>query len=172
MLARVVGVQLEVRADDHAPFHPGRCAALSVGDQLLGHAGELHPRVVDGFDLPARCCAMELSLDRLIGAAPDSTATVSISAYPAASIDVAVAVPTHVPSGEVAAALTAGAGELLESLRLFDVYQGDQLDPGQKSLAFTLRLRASDRTLTAEEVAVAREAAVAEAARRWGAVLR
>ena len=77
-----------------------------------------------------------------------------------------------VPAAEVGAALAAGAGELLEDMRLFDVYTGAQLGEGRKSLAYTLRLRARDRTLTAAEATAARDAAVAEAARRTGAVLR
>jgi phenylalanyl-tRNA synthetase beta chain len=171
-VTEVLGVEIAVTADQHPPFHPGRCAAVHVGDQLLGHAGELHPRVVEAFDLPARSCAMEISLDLLLESAPQILPPPVVSAYPAATVDIAVAVGADVPSGKVAAALRAGAGDLLESLRLFDVYLGDQVGVGRKSLAFTLRLRAVDRTLTADEVAEVRTAAVAEAARRHGAELR
>ena len=80
---------------------------------------------------------------------------------------------THgVPAADVEAALRDGAGELLESLRLFDVYTGEQIGEGKKSLAYALRFRAADRTLTAEEATAARDAAVAAAAERTGAVLR
>jgi len=90
---------------------------------------------------------------------------------------VALIVPAAVPAADVAAALAqgvaaAGAGPLLEDVRLFDVYTGEQAGEGSKSLAYTLRFRAPDRTLTADEVSAARDAAVAEAARRTGAVLR
>jgi phenylalanyl-tRNA synthetase beta chain len=85
---------------------------------------------------------------------------------------VALVVPDEVPAADVVAALRAGAGELLEDVRLFDVYTGAQLGPGRKSLACTLRLRAPDRTLTAAEATAARDAAVAEATRRTGAELR
>jgi phenylalanyl-tRNA synthetase beta chain len=171
-VAAVIGVSVEVTADTHAPFHPGRCARLEVGDTLLGHAGELHPRVVEAFGLPPRAAAMELSLDVLLDAAPELPETPVVSAYPPATLDVAVVVPSAVPSGQVAQALRAGAGPLLEAIRLFDVYTGDQVGPGRKSLAFTLRLRAPDRTLTAAEANAARDAAVAEAERRCGAELR
>jgi phenylalanyl-tRNA synthetase beta chain len=171
-LAASIGIEVEVSADRHAPFHPGRCAALRVGENLLGHAGELHPRVVEACELPPRTCAMEISLDVLIESAPEVPAAPIVSAYPPATLDVAVVVAADLPSAEVAAALRAGAGELLESIRLFDVYTGDQVGVGRKSLAFTLRLRAADRTLTAAEAAGVRDAAVAEAARRHGAVLR
>jgi phenylalanyl-tRNA synthetase beta chain len=171
-IAGAVGVDVVVTADQHAPFHPGRCAALHVGEALLGHAGELHPRVIEAFALPARTVAMEISPDLLIGAAPGVAAAAVVSAYPPATIDVAVAVAGEVSSADVADALRAGAGELLESIRLFDVYVGDQVGAGRKSLAFTRRLRALDRTLTADEVAQVRAAAVDEAARRHGAELR
>ncbi|HVS68978.1 MAG TPA: phenylalanine--tRNA ligase subunit beta [Mycobacteriales bacterium] len=171
-LARAVGADLEVEADRHMPFHPGRCAALSVGGELLGHAGELHPRAIEAFDLPARTSAMELSLDVLIAAAADVTAAPLVSAYPAATVDIAVTVDEAVPANRLEAALRAGAGELLEAIRLFDVYVGEQVGAGRKSMAYALRLRASDRTLTVEEVTAVRDAAVAEAASRVGAALR
>jgi phenylalanyl-tRNA synthetase beta chain len=96
-----------------------------------------------------------------------------LSAYPLAIQDVALIVDAAVPAAEVEAALVAGApAGLLESLRLFDVYTGAQVGADRKSLAYTLRFRAPDRTLTAAEATVARDAAVAEAERRVGAVLR
>jgi phenylalanyl-tRNA synthetase beta chain len=170
--ARAVGVDVTVSADQHAPFHPGRCAALHVGEALLGHAGEFHPRVVEACGLPARVVGFEISPDVLIEQAPEIATAPVVSAYPPATIDIAVVVPADIPSAVVSAALATGAGQLLEAIRLFDVYDGAQVGDGNKSLAFTLRLRALDRTLTAEEVAGVRDAAVSEAARSCGAVLR
>jgi phenylalanyl-tRNA synthetase beta chain len=166
--ARVV---LTVSADRHAPWHPGRCAALHVEGRLVGHAGELHPRVVAALGLPERTCAVELDLD-LMGAAHDPVPAPRISTFPVATQDVALVVDSAVPAADVERALRDGAGELLESLRLFDVYRGSQVGEGKVSLAFALRFRATDRTLTAEEATAAREAAAAEAARRTGAVQR
>jgi phenylalanyl-tRNA synthetase beta chain len=185
-VARAVGsdcrVPLTIKADKQAPWHPGRCAAIyaqvasadSRREWLAGHAGELHPRVIKAFGLPDRTCAVELDLTVLFAAA-ESVGPVqapALSAYPLATQDVALVVAGDVPAGEVAAALTAGAGPLLEDLRLFDVYTGSQLGPDQKSLAYALRFRAPDRTLTVAETTAARDEAVAEAARRVGAVLR
>ncbi|GIH22957.1 phenylalanine--tRNA ligase beta subunit [Acrocarpospora phusangensis] len=169
-VAREAGADLEVRADRHEPWHPGRCAALYVDGTLVGHAGELHPRVAEAYGLPPRTAAMELELSRLTPAGPAQTPPVS--AYPVATQDVALIVPADTPVTAVEAALRAGAGELLESIRLFDVYAGAQVGEGNKSLAYTLRFRAPDRTLTAEETTAAREAAVAVAAERTGAQLR
>ncbi|MEV4259063.1 phenylalanine--tRNA ligase subunit beta, partial [Spirillospora sp. NPDC049652] len=141
-----------------------------AGDTLVGHAGELHPRVVKAFGLPARTCAMELEV-RALGEPRDVRAP-HVSAYPVATQDVALTVDAAVSAADVAAALRDGAGDLLESLRLFDVYTGEQVGEGHKSLAYTMRFRATDRTLTAEEASEARDAAVAVAAERTGAVLR
>jgi phenylalanyl-tRNA synthetase beta chain len=171
MVARAARVELTVRADQHAPWHPGRCAALLVSDRVVGHAGELHPRVVASWGLPERTAAMELGLD-LLGFDPSPVPAPRISTFPVATQDVALVVDAAVPAAEVESALREGAGELLESLRLFDVYRGAQIGEGRASLAYTLRFRAPDRTLTAQEVSAAREAAVAEAIRRTGATPR
>jgi phenylalanyl-tRNA synthetase beta chain len=170
-IAREARVELTVRADQHAPWHPGRCAALLVGDRIVGHAGELHPRVVASWGLPERSSAMELDLT-LLGFDADPVPAPRLSTFPVATQDVAVVVDASVPAAEVEAALRDGAGDLLESLRLFDVYRGAQVGEGKASLAFTLRFRAADRTLTVDEVTAARETAVAEASRRTGAVAR
>lgn len=169
-VAREVGAELAVRADQHAPWHPGRCAALYVGDTLAGHAGELHPRVTKAYGLPARSCAMELELRRLGDPVP--VRAPHVSSYPVATQDVALIVDSAVAAAEVEAALRDGAGDLLEAIRLFDVYTGEQVGEGRKSLAYSLRFRAPDRTLTAEEASRARDAAVTAASDRTGAVLR
>ncbi|WP_248960072.1 phenylalanine--tRNA ligase subunit beta [Sphaerisporangium perillae] len=172
VIAREAGVEITIRADRHEPWHPGRCAALYAGETLLGHAGELHPRVVEAYGLPARTCAMELELTVLEAALPGPIQAEPVSAYPVATQDVALVVPAEVPVAEVEAALREGAGALLESVRLFDVYTGSQVGEGKKSLAYTLRFRAADRTLIVEETTAARDAAVALAADRTGARLR
>jgi len=183
VVLRTSRVPFEIRADQHEPWHPGRCAAIFVqaenGHQwLAGHAGELHPRVIAALGLPARTAAMELDMT-VIETAADSLApeqAPTLSAYPVAVQDVALIVDASIPAADVERALVAGAagaGDLaLEDLNLFDVYTGDQAGEGRKSLAYTLRFRAPDRTLTAEEASAARDVAVAEAGRQVGAVLR
>ncbi|GAA1518166.1 phenylalanine--tRNA ligase subunit beta [Streptomyces albidochromogenes] len=175
-LAREAGAELVVRGDRHAPWHPGRCAALYVtvnGEETLaGHAGELHPRVIKALHLPERTCAMEVEIDVLEQAGAGALRAPRISTFPVATQDVALVVSADVASADVEAALREGAGELLESLRLFDVFTGEQLGEGKKSLAYALRFRAADRTLTVEEATAARDAAVALAGERTGAVLR
>ncbi|HET9945159.1 MAG TPA: phenylalanine--tRNA ligase subunit beta, partial [Actinomycetes bacterium] len=150
LVAEQARVVLTVSADRHAPWHPGRCAALHVDGRLVGHAGELHPRVVTALGLPDRTCAVELDLERL-GAAHGPVPAPRISTFPVATQDVALVVDATVPAADVERALRDGAGDLLESLRLFDVYRGSQVGEGKVSRAFALRFRATDRTLTAEE---------------------
>ncbi|MFC9488712.1 phenylalanine--tRNA ligase subunit beta [Streptomyces hydrogenans] len=175
-IATEAGAELLIDADQHAPFHPGRCAAFHVvidgAKTLAGHGGELHPRVVKALGLPARSCAMELDLDVLEKASEGPVKAPRISAFPVATQDVALVVDQDVPSAAVEYYLAGGAGELLESIRLFDVYTGDQVGEGKKSLAYALKFRAADRTLTVEEATAARDAAVALAAEHTGAVLR
>ncbi|MBV9098289.1 MAG: phenylalanine--tRNA ligase subunit beta [Frankiaceae bacterium] len=170
--AAALGLALTVEADPHAPWHPGRSAALYADGRLVGHAGELHPRVVEAFDLPARACAMELRVDELLLAAPELATAPTMSTYPPATYDLAVVVPDDVPAGVVAAALRDAAGPLVEQVRLFDVYAGDQVPAGHRSLAFAFRLRAPDRTLTAEDVAASRASAIAHVEQVLGAHLR
>ncbi len=178
IVAQSVQVPLVLSADEHAPWHPGRCAALirpggsGADDVLVGHAGELHPRVVEAYGLPPRACAMELDLDLLGSVTDHPVPAPRVSTYPPAKEDVALIVDAVVPVADVEAALREGAGDLLEAVHLFDVYTGTQVGPGRKSLAFSLRFRAPDRTLTDTEVGSAKQAAVDAAARRTGAVQR
>ncbi|OEV30953.1 phenylalanyl-tRNA synthetase subunit beta [Streptomyces nanshensis] len=178
-VARAAGAELTVRSARHEPWHPGRCAALHVGGPdgdgegtLVGYAGELHPRAVKALGLPQRSCAMELDLDAVGKAGGGVVPAPRVSGFPVATRDVALVVDESVPAARVETALREGAGELLESVRLFDVFTGEQVGGGKKSLAYALRFRASDRTLTADEASAARDSAVASAVERTGAVLR
>jgi phenylalanyl-tRNA synthetase beta chain len=173
-LGRSLGLELSLRAIDELPYHPGRGAELLLEGQRVGRAGELHPRVVSVLELPPRTCVGEVDLDRLVAAAAERGPAPAplVSHFPPAAVDVALVVDAAVPAADVAAALRDGAGEMLEALRLFDVFTGPQVGEGRRSLAYALRLRAPDRTLTDAEVLGARDAAVAEAGRRVGAVLR
>jgi phenylalanyl-tRNA synthetase beta chain len=170
LVGQAAGVELRVTAAALAPWHPGRCAALRVGDWIVGHAGELHPKVVEALGLPPRTCVMELDLDAI--PVQEARPAPQVSPYPPVGMDVALVAAADVPVAALTDALVDGGGELLEAVRLFDVYAGEQVGEGNRSLAFTLRFRAPDRTLTSEEAAAARDAAVAVATERHAAVLR
>ena len=169
-VADACGVDLELRAAQHLPWHPGRCAELVVDGVVVGHAGELHPGVIERAGLPPRTCAVELNLDAI--EVREVLPSPTVSPFPAVLQDVAVVVDRAVAAADVQKALVDGAGDLLEDIRLFDVFTGDQVGADRKSLAFALRFRAPDRTLTEDEASAARDAAVAAAASAVGAHLR
>ncbi|QOD04754.1 phenylalanine--tRNA ligase subunit beta [Pseudarthrobacter sp. BIM B-2242] len=169
----VLGVEVVVSQGAHQAFHPGRAAQLSLRTgEVVGYAGELHPKLLAAHDMPARSVAVEFNADALFEAAADVIVARHISTFPVATQDVALVVPQDIPADQVLEALREGAGELLEDVALFDVYAGKGIEEGKKSLAFGLRFRATDRTLTADEASAAREGAVALAAERFGAVQR
>ncbi len=169
-IGRMAGTDVRLVAADQPPWHPGRCASVRVGDWPIGYAGELAPAVVDRLGLPPRAAAVEIDLDAL----PERSTPVPpvISPYPPVHLDVALVVEAAVRAADVVQSLRDGGGELLESVRLFDVYTGDQVGRGRKSLAFALVVRAPDRTLTAADATAVRDAAVAVAVERVGAQMR
>ncbi|OFE17441.1 phenylalanine--tRNA ligase subunit beta [Humibacillus sp. DSM 29435] len=173
-VAAALAVPVLVESDaDHAPWHPGRCARITLTDgTLVGHAGELHPKALAALELPARTVAAEFDLDVLTAASEAPVQVRPFSTYPPALTDVALLVAGAVAAADVEAALRAGAGEALERIVLFDVYEGERIEPDHRSLAYRLTFRAPDRTLTTEEVNGFRDAAVAAAAEATGAVQR
>jgi len=170
IVARASGVDVVLRAARYLPWHPGRCAEVLVGETSVGHAGQLHPAVIERSGLPKGTCAMELNLDAMpiVGALPAPR----VSPFPAVFQDVSLVVSAQVPAQAVADAVREGAGELLEDIQLFDVFTGPQIGEDRKSLTFALRFRAPDRTLTEDDASAARDAAVRRAAEAVGAVLR
>ena len=160
-----------------APFHPGRVARIFArkGKDFveLALAGELSPKTCKAFGLPARSCAFELDVDALIALISDEPMQVKpVSTYPAAKEDLALVVANDLPVSRVEQVIRQAAGALIEDLSLFDVYEGDQVPEGFRSLAFSLRLRASDHTLTPDEVQKVRADVIAKAEKVLGATLR
>jgi phenylalanyl-tRNA synthetase beta chain len=172
VIAAAAGVEIEVVQAERAALHPGRTGALLVDGAEIGYVGELHPVVADDADLPGRATVLELDLDRILSLAGSRIVAASLSTFTAATQDVSLTLPAEVAAGDVRAALTEGAGSLLESVRLVDDYRGDGVPEGSKSLTFALRFRADDRTLTAAEATEAKLAGVAVAAERFGAAIR
>ncbi|MFV8267857.1 phenylalanine--tRNA ligase subunit beta [Mycolicibacterium peregrinum] len=170
VIGRIAGVEFTLRAAQELPWHPGRCAEVLVGDTIVGYAGQLHPAVAERTGLPKGTCAVELDLD----AVPivETLPAPKVSPFPAVFQDISVIVADDVAAATVVDAVRDGAGELLEDVRLFDVYTGPQIGDGRKSLTLALRFRAADRTLTEDEASAARDAAVVVAGERVGAVLR
>ena len=162
---------------DVAPFHPGRVARVFVraGRELVdvALAGELSPAACRAFGLPARSCAFEIDMDALISQmSADPIQVKGVSTFPLAKEDIALVVPADIPASRVEQIVRQGAGPLAESVSLFDIYEGDQVPEGYRSLAFALRLRAADHTLTAKESEAVRKQVVTKAAKVLGASLR
>ncbi len=174
IVAKSAGVDLVISAAEELPWHPGRCAELSVdvgGENLVvGHAGELHPQVLEALGLPARTCAMEIDLSAL--PLSEKLPAPVLSSFPALHQDVALVVDEEIPAESVRRTLQASAGELIEDVTLFDVYRSESLGEGKKSLAFGLVFRAPDRTLTEDEASEGRLAAAEAVKKEFGAEMR
>ena len=163
-----MGATYKVSNTELAPWHPGRCAEFQIDGKPVAHAGELHPRIISELGLPERTSAFVVVLD----AVPfrEQVSAPKVWTMPAAIQDISLIVAETVSSADVSEALKTGAGDLLESITLFDRY--DQVGEGKISLAFTLVFRAENRTLTAEEVSLLRESAGSAAVKACGAVIR
>ncbi len=156
-----------------APFHPGRVAEVWIGEEPVGLLGELHPLVREAFDLPAQpVLAADLALDRLLALVPPAHRVQDVPRYPAIQQDIAVIVDEAVPAARVQALIEAAGGKLLRRARLFDVYRGEPVPPGKKSLAYALTIQADDRTLTDREADKVRRRIVRRLETELDAVLR
>lgn len=157
----------------HPAFHPGRCAQVSVNGQVLGVMGELHPLVREAFDLPeGPVAALEFDLEVLLGLWGASRRMTPISLHPPVYEDLAVVVDEETPAVRVRDLIAQTGAPLLRSVVLFDVYRGEQIGAGKKSLAYRLTYQADDRTLTDAEVARVREKIIRRLEREIGATLR
>ncbi|MGZ5327908.1 MAG: phenylalanine--tRNA ligase subunit beta [Actinomycetota bacterium] len=154
------------------PFHPGRSATILVGDVVAGTIGELLPRAAADFDIEGRVSVGELDVAALLGGTGKEFVVRDVPRFPPVRRDLAFIVPEPTPAGEVQRALEEAAGELLGECVLFDVFRGGSLPEGTKSLAFTLDLRAPDRTLTGDETDPVVERVVARLRDDFGAELR
>lgn len=154
-------------------LHPGQAAAVELPGHRLGVLGRLHPRVQDDLELGRRpIYVAELSLDSFLAVVPGSHRMRALSPFPPVRQDLAVVVDEKLTAARVAAEIWAAGQDLLRELRLFDLYRGDNLPPGKKSLAYALTYQADDRTLTDKEVAKAHARIVARLEKALGAVLR
>ena len=160
-VAEVLGIDgVQVENAERPGLHPTRAAALLVAGAEVGQVGEIDPGVLEEHGIGERVGYLEVDLDDLL-AMPHGDATFrSCSLYPSSDIDLAFEVPDEVPASAVEDAIRASGGDLLWSVRLFDVYRGSGVADGARSLAFTLRLQAPDRTLTDGDVATARTAII------------
>lgn len=141
-----------VRNAEGTTYHPGRAADLYVEETKIGTVGELHPTVCANYGIKTRVIAADLDLDAMFDLRAVETLFQPLPKHPATSRDLALVADTSVPAADMVACIKKGAGKILESVTLFDIYTGDKIGEGKKSLAYNLVFRASDRTLTDEEV--------------------
>jgi len=156
-----------------AAYHPGRSAVLKIGGAVVGQLGELHPRVVDAFGLPAQpVCAAELDVGALLHQWREDRQMTVLSSHPPVYEDLAFVVAETVPAEQVRALIAETGRPLVRDVALFDLYRGDQVGPGRKSLAYALTYQADDRTLTDDEVAKVRTRIVKRLTKELEAQLR
>ncbi len=160
----------EARPSSPPGWHPGRTAEVVLAGEPIGHVGELSPRVARAFEIPGRVAIAELRLAPLVAPVPPPQSK-SPSVFPPVDFDLSFVVPDEVPVAHVVSATEDEAGDLLERSQVFDEFRGSGLESGSRAVAIRYRLRASDRTLTNEEVAPTRDAMIT-AAERLGARLR
>ncbi len=155
-----------------AQYHPMRKALLMDGDAVVGEMGELHPHVLDALGIDTRACVLELDVAYLLSHARTQITYQPLPRYPAMERDLAVLVDRQAEVGPMMQAMREAGGELLASVSLFDVYEGEQVEAGQKSVAFSLALRANDRTLKDEEANAVMERVLQRLQSQFGARLR
>jgi len=171
-IARAAGVDFAIRQATPVGYHPGRAAEVLVSGEVVGHLGEVDPAIAAEYHLPRRVAAFEVNLDALFSHAPQVLQAAELRVMPAATQDLSLLVDAAVPAGELMTVIREGAGELLEDVCLVDDYRGENVPQGSKSVTFSLRFRAADRTLTQAEASQSKDAAVALANQKFGATLR
>jgi phenylalanyl-tRNA synthetase beta chain len=168
-----LGIKYTIEPEEgHPAFHPGRTARILSGAEELGVIGELHPAVLEKLELPVRVVAAELDFVKMAAAASTEKKYVPLPRFPAVQRDLAVVAAKEVPVQEIVRIIRAAGTELLQSLSLFDVYEGVQVKKGFRSLAFSLKFQAADRTLTVEEVSALIEKITGALSREAGAEIR
>lgn len=157
----------------NSTFHPGKCAEVLSGERVLGVFGELHPKVKEHYDFgTAPVLAGDLSLKALLESIPVAYEVGAVPAFPPVLEDLAVVVDEDIPAARVEEILRQGGGKLLTAVRLFDIYRGEQIGAGKKSLAYRLTYQALDRTLTDKDAASIRQRIIRRLEQELGARIR
>ena len=147
-----ISEELEYNRLSHPSFHPGRAARLLIGNEEVGVLGELHPIVVENYDLPQRVYVCELNIDKLFALSKEEITFTELPKYPEMTRDMALLVKEQVTAKEIEDIIKANGKNLLQDVKIFDIYRGEQIPEGHKSMAYSLVFRAKDRTLTDGEV--------------------
>ena len=158
--------------EENKLYHPGRCASLKVGNDIFASLGELHPLVAENYNLNDRVLIAEINIDKIVKYARFNKKYVEIPKYPAVERDIAMVVDEAVEVGQIERIITKKAKKMLEEINLFDVYRNEKLGENKKSVAYSLKFRLSDRTLTDEEVNTTMQEIIAALEKELNAELR
>lgn len=172
-LMEALHIAFHVEPAEHPTFHPGKCAHLMVGEQRLGVFGELHPLVHELYDFSsAPVVAADINLDLLISLTPPLYDMQPVPVYPPVLQDLAIIVDEEIPAARIAEVIKQGGGQIVTNITLFDVYRGDQIGIGKKSLAYSLTYQSADKTLTDNDVAQVRQRIIRQLDQDLGARIR
>ena len=139
---------------DNPIYHPGRCAEVIINGEVAGTMGEIHPDVAKNFDIGTKCYVAEIALDKMFAAIDQNVKFKALPKFPAVTRDIAMLVDKSVPVADIEEIMVKASGKLLDTIKLFDVYEGSQIPEGKKSVAYAISFRAPDRNLTNEEINV------------------
>lgn len=169
---RLLGIEAEIVPQSDVYYHPGRSASLIVGEERVAVLGEIHPDVAEAFEIDARVYIAEIDLEVAGRLSRPMDAVKPLPRFPAVTRDIALVIAESQPVGPVLAAIRRAGGALLVKVEMFDVYRGAQVGIYKKSVAFALKFRAEDRTLTDEEVAKLLDRVVKSCSAQFGAEIR
>lgn len=156
----------------NASYHPGRCANIKVGIDVIATLGEVHPEVLDNYVISRRACLAEVNITKLVKYARANKKYTEVPKFPAVERDIAVIVDEKIEVGQIEKIVTKKAKKLLESMQLFDIYRNEKLGENKKSVAYSLIFRDKNKTLSDEEINSTMEAIVSELEKTLGAELR
>ncbi|HOO12745.1 MAG TPA: phenylalanine--tRNA ligase subunit beta, partial [Bacillota bacterium] len=159
------------RAKDPS-YHPGRTAEVLINNEALGIIGEVHPDVLENYSIGARVYAGELDFGLLMEKADDTVTYSPLPRYPSVNRDMALLVDKDVPAGTIERVIREAGGDLVKDIRLFDIYTGAQIPEDKKSIAYSLTLRSSEKTLTEQEASEVLERILEQLHNQIGAIRR
>ncbi len=172
VLLRQTGVQYTIVPTTETWLHPGRAAAIRAGEEEIAVLGEIHPEVAEAYEMSGRVYIAEINLPKLFAASSPMGYVNGLARFPAVSRDLALVVAETQPVGPMMEAMREAGGKLLEDIAMFDIFRGPQVGLGRKSVAFSLRLRAEDHTLTDEEISRVMNKVLKAVSEKFGAEIR
>lgn len=158
--------------NNNTTFHPGRCAKIVYNNKNIGTLGELHPDVIENYDLGQRVYVAEIDVDSVFANSDETALYKPLPKYPSTSRDIALVVKDNIYVKQIDDIISANGKGLVEDFKLFDVYTGNQIEKGYKSIAYSITYRSKDRTLTDEDVAKVHDKILSELSEKLDANLR